>query len=264
MRRVLLIVVAVILVNLPWANDAWVQHQLDGSGVPTTAFVVRHARTHGQNFVSYRFSPSVDPRQHLYDAVVTDRAYRIASTTGRLRATVLRGSPGSNRVDGEVTGSGVIVIAVIGDAIILLLLAFAIRRSRRWSRLRVTRVEGDLVTVMLGGLTLTATLADDPDTAALHPTVGDALRARLFLVASEDVVEGPPLGGVTHLGGAEYRIAGRVHAMTPVRTELVLDNGYVLSVVGDDVEHVAEVRGPAVVVGTLVLSAVASAQQRRE
>lgn len=256
MRRVLLVLVAAILVNLPWANDAWVQHRLDDSGVSTTAFVVKHARAHGQNFVSYRFSRAVDPGQHLYDAVVTDRSYRLATTTGRLQATVLRGSPGSNRVEGEVTGSAVIVIAAIGDAIILVLLGFAIRRRRRWSRLRVTDVDGELVTVRLGGLVLTAMLSDDPDTAALHPAVGDALRARLFLVASEDVVEGPPLGEVTHLGHAEYRVAGRVRATSPVRTELVLDNGYVLSIVGDDIDHVAEVRGPAAAVGRLVLSAL--------
>lgn len=255
MRRVLLIVVAVVLVNLPWANDAWVQHRLDDSGVPTTAFIVKHARTHGQNFVSYRFSRAVDPRQHLYDAVVTDRAYRTATTSGRLTATVLRGSPASNRVEGEVTGSAVIVIAAIGDAIILVLLGFAIRRSRRWSRLRVTGVDGELVTVMLGGLALTAALSDDPDTAVVHPAVGDSVRASLFLVATEDVVEGPPLGEITPLGGADYRIAGRVRATGPVRTELILENGYVLPVVGEDVDHLAEVRGPAVAVGRLMLSA---------
>ena len=255
MRRVLLAIVAVILVNLPWANDAWVQHRLDSSGVPATAIIVRHTHAHGQNFVSYRFSPGVDPQQHLYDAVLTDRAYRLASTTGRLPATVLKGSPGSNRVEGEVTGPQVIVIAAIGDAIILLLLGFTIRRTRRWSRLRVLALDGELIRLRLGDLELTAELADDVDTAALRPIVGSTLRACLYLAATEDVVEGPPLGEIVPLGGADYRIAGRVRSSDPARTELALDNGYVLVVVGDAVDHVAEVGGPAVAVGRLMLAA---------
>lgn len=255
MRRVLLAVVALVLVNLPWANDAWVQHRLDTSGVPTTAIVVKHTHAHGQNFVSYRFSPAVDPHQHLYDAVLTDRAYGVASTTGRLAATVLPGSPGSNRVEGEVTGPQVIVIAAIGDAIILLLLGVTVRRSRRWLRLRVIAVDGELVTLQLGGLEVTAELADDADTVALRPAAGGRLRGSLYLAATEDVVEGPPLGEVVPLGGADYRIAGRVRSVGPAHTDLALDNGYVLPVLGDDVDHVAEVRGPGVAVGRLMLAA---------
>ncbi|MGN6160236.1 MAG: hypothetical protein ACTHOG_00880 [Marmoricola sp.] len=114
MRRIVLAAVAVILVNLPWAHDAWIQHRLDTSGVHATATIVEHSHRRGQNFVSYRFPTAIDPRQHLYDAVVSDQAYRAAVATGHLPATILRGSPGSNRLQGEVTGSQVIVIAVLG------------------------------------------------------------------------------------------------------------------------------------------------------
>lgn len=256
MRRIVLAVVAILLVNLPWAHDAWVQHQLDSSGIHTSVTVVHHTEKRGQNFISFRFSPSVDPKQHLYDAVVDGHAYRKATTTGHLGATFLQGSPASNRVEGEVTGSQVIVIAVIGNAIILLILGFVIRRRRRWSRLRVTSVDGELVTFSLGDMELTAELADDADTlATVKPVVGGVLRAALSLVPSEDVVAGPPLGEVTHLGGAEYRIAGRVRSMSSTHTDLALDNGYVLLVRGDEVDHDAEVRGPALAVGRLVLAA---------
>lgn len=255
MRRFVLAVVAVVLVNLPWAHDAWIQHELDASGVHTTATIVEHTHKSGQNFVSYHFSRSIDPRQRLFDAVVSDRAYREASTTGRLSATVLKGSPASNRVDGEVTGSQVIVIAAAGDAIIALVVGFIVLRRRRWSRFRVISVEDDLVTLMLGRLELTAQLADDPDTRArIHPVLGARIRGVLYLQPSEDVVEGPPLGEVTQLAGAEYRIAGRVRSLSATSTDLALDNGYVLPVCGDEVDHQAELRGPAVAIGRLILA----------
>jgi len=255
MRRVVLAVLAVILVNLPWAHDAWIQHRLDASGVPTVATVVAHTHHDGRNFISYRFSRTVDPQQHLYDAVVTDQAYRDAVSTGRLSATVLKGSPSSNRVVGEVTGSQVVVIAAVGDAIIALVLGFSLLRRRRSGRLRVVAVEDDLVTVAVGRLELIARLADDPASRALAPTVGSTLKAVLYLVPEDDIDEGPPLGEVEHLGGSEYRIAGRVRATTPVRTELMLDNGYVVVVASDEVAHLAELRGPAQVTGHLLLAA---------
>jgi hypothetical protein len=255
MRRVVLAVVAVILVNLPWAHDAWVQHQLDTSGVHTTATIVQHSHKRGQNFVAFRFSKSIDPKERLYDAVVTDRAYQEAISTGRLPATVLKGSPASNRVEGEVTGSQVIVIAAVGDAIILVLLTFTLLRRRRWSSLRVIGVEDDLVTIKLGRLELTAELADDADTRArLRPVAGSSVRGVLYLVPDDDVEEGPPLGEVTHLGGAQYRVAGRVRAVSPTHTDLVLDNGYVLLVTSDEVEQVVELRGPAAATGRLILA----------
>ena len=255
MRRVVLAVLAAILVNLPWAHDAWVQHQLDASGIHTTATIVNHTHKGGQNFVSFRFSRAVDPKQHLYDAVVSDQAYRDASATGHLPATVLKGSPASNRVEGEVTGSQVVVIAAVGDAIIALLLAFTLMRRRRWTRFRVIAVDGDLVTFNLGRLELTAELADDPDTrATIRPAAGVKIRGALYLVPADDVEEGPPLGDVTHLQGADYRIAGRVRALTSTRTDLVLDNGYVLPVVSDEVAHTADLRGPAVATGRLILA----------
>lgn len=255
MRRVVLAVLAVILVNLPWAHDAWVQHRLDSSGVHTTATIVEHTHQRGQNFVSFRFSKAIDPRQHLYEAVVSDRAYAQAGATGRLPATVLMGSPASNRVEGEVTGSQVIVIAAVGDAIIALLVSVTLMRRRRWSRFRVIGVEGDLVTFRLGRPELTAQLADDPHTrASIQPIVGAWIHGVVYLEPSDDVVEGPPLGEITHLGGAEYRIAGRVRSLNATSTDLALDNGYVLLVYGDEVAHVAELRGPAVATGRLILA----------
>ena len=255
MRRVILAALAVILVNLPWAHDAWIQHQLDSSGVHTTATIVEHTQKSGQNFVSFRFSRAIDPRQHLYDAVVSDQAYREAVTTGRLPATVLKGSPGSNRVEGEQTGFQVIVIAVIGDAIIALLLTFTLWRRRRWSSFRVTAVEGDLVTLTVGNLRLTAEVADDADTRSrIAPTVGARIRGALYLEPLDDVEEGPPLGEVTHLQGADYRIAGRVRSTSATRTDLILENGFVLPIVGDEVTHAVELRGPAVATGRLVLA----------
>ncbi|MGN6160237.1 MAG: hypothetical protein ACTHOG_00885 [Marmoricola sp.] len=139
--------------------------------------------------------------------------------------------------------------------IIALIAGFVILHRRRWSRLRVVAVDGDLVTVTLGDLTVTAELAEDAGSQALRPEPGRALRAALHLVPSEDVEEGPPIGHVTQLTGPDYRVAGRVRATSPTHTDIVLENGYVLRVVGGEVAHSAELRGPAEVMGRLTMSA---------
>lgn len=255
MRRAVIAVIAVILVNLPWANDAWVQHRIDSSGVRVQATVVKDAQRQGNDFLSYRLPRSIDPKQHLFGVQVTPSAYRQAVASGHIAARVVPGNPNDNRLDGQVTGSLVTVVAAVGDAIILLLLYVSMRRRRRWTRFKVTAAEGDVITVTTGGEQLILQLADDPDTmSAIHPTVGATVRGALYLVPRDDVVEGPPIGEITHLRGPEYRIAGRVRSVNDVRTDVLLENGFLMPVVSDEVEHHAELRGPATATGILMLA----------
>lgn len=255
MRRVVLAVIAIVLVNLPWANDAWIQHRLDTSGKTVVVTVKDESHKNGEYFVSYWLPKNVDIKHTLYGVQVSEETYQKALDKQPLTARVLPGTPNENRLEGQVTGSIVIVIAVIGDAIILLLLYFSIRRSRRWTRLKVTAVEDDLVTAMSNGEQLTFQLADDPDTRALiHPVVGATIRGTLYLVPHDDVVEGPPIGEITHIEGSDYRVAGRVRAVTNARTDILLENGFLMPVLNDEVEHEAELRGPATATGTLMLA----------
>lgn len=256
MRRVVFAVIAVVLVNLPWANDAWVQHQISSSGVDVQATVVKDAQKHGDNFLSYRLPASTDPQQHLYGVQVSAQAYRDAVASGHITARVVPGSPGKNTPRGQTTSPLVYVIAAIGDAIIALLLGVAVIRRRRWTRFTVKAVDDDLLTVETGSTELTVRLAEDPETQKrIHPAIGARIRGVLYLVPDQDVVEGPPIGEITHLEAATYRIAGRVRAVSPVRTDVMLENGYVMAVIGDEVEHEAELRGAVTATGTLLLAA---------
>lgn len=247
MRRVILSLVAVVLVNLPWANDAWVEHRIDSQGVHVTATVVKDAQKHGDNFVSYRLPKKFDPKQTLYGVQVSKSAYTAAVSRGTIEAQVIPGHPNDNRLQGQVTGSLVYVIAGVGNAIVAIVLGSVLLRRRRWTRFAVTAVEGDLVTVRTGSDTLTVVLEEPP-------AVGTKLRGSLHLVPSEDVVEGPPIGEVTHLEGARYRIVGRAKKVGPTQTDITLENGVVLPAISDEVEHEAELRGPVLAVGTLVLN----------
>ncbi|HWU32454.1 MAG TPA: hypothetical protein VN108_06250 [Marmoricola sp.] len=255
MRRVLLAIVAVVLVNLPWANDAWVQHRLDSSGKTVPVTVKDESRKNGESFVSYWLPKDVDPKHHLYGVQVSEETYQRAVDKQPLTARVIPGSPNDNRLEGQVTGSIVIVIAAVGDAIIALLLLMSIRRHRRWRQFKVVSVEDDIVTAMTGGEQLTFQLADDQDTLSrLRPGVGATIRGELYLVPRDDVVDGPPIGEITHLRGPEYRMAGRARAVSAVRTDILLENGFVMPVIGDEVRHEAELRGPATATGTLMLA----------
>jgi len=255
MRRFVLAVIAVVLVNLPWANDAWVQHRIDADGVDVQATVVKDAQKHGDNYLSYRLPPEIDADQRLYGAQVSAQAYEAARATGTITARVVKGSPQDNRLEGQVTGSLVVVIAVVGDIIIALLLAVATWRRRRWRTFVVVKVDDDELTVRSGGDELVVQVAEDEETLRkVTAVVGAKFRGVLSLIPAEDLVEGPPLGEFTHVEGSTYRIAGRVRAMSTIHTDVLLENGYVLRVLSDEVEHEGEMRGPVATSGTLVLS----------
>lgn len=257
MRRVLLAVIAVILVNLPWANDAWVQHRLDTSGKTVVVTVKSESHKSGEYFISYWLPKTIDPAHHLYGVQVSKATYEKAKQVPSqpITARAIPGSPNDNRLEGQVTGSIVIVIAVVGDAIIALLLFVSFRRRRRWTQFKVITREDDVVTGRANGEKLTFQLADDPDTVSrIRPEVGTTIRGQLYLVPRKDVVEGPPIGEITHLQGPEYRIAGRARAVSTVRTDILLENGFLMPVISDEVGHEAELRGAASATGTLMLA----------
>ena len=237
-----------VLINLPWVHETWVGHRIDAQGRDVEAVVTEHRTVKDRHFVEFKLPKEVDPAQHSYTARIDTEHFDAAASSSRLGVRVVPGHPADNRPDGEVGGGVFAVAAVIGDAI-LFLFAFVIWvRRRRWSRRRVTAIDADLVTFEMADLTLTA----QAQPALLDGlVVGSRLAGVLVLRAESDVQPAAPVGAVEHLGGARYRMRGRVRDVSRTRTDLLLDNGYVLRVQSGEHRNRADLREPAEVTGTL-------------
>ena len=119
--RVLVVLVAVFLVNLPAAHQAWTDHQLATAGRDVEATVLEARAINGRNLVDYRLPEDVDPAGNRFSASIDAEAFRRARASHRLAVRVIPGRPGANRPAGEVSSPLFLVAAAGADAILLLI-----------------------------------------------------------------------------------------------------------------------------------------------
>ena len=129
--RLLVVLVAVFLVNLPAAHQAWTDHQLDGHGVDVEATVLEARTINGRHLVDYRLPRAVDPEGRRFSASLDDETYTHARDSHRLAVRVLTGHSGANRPAGEVSSPLFVVAAAGADAILLLIAGAWLYRRRR-------------------------------------------------------------------------------------------------------------------------------------
>jgi hypothetical protein len=248
MRRLLLVLVAAVLVNLPWAHETWVGHRIDSAGRDVTAELVEHRTVGERHFVRFRLPAAVDPGRASYSARVDEAHYDRAVASGTVQVRVVSDHPAYNRPAGEVGSAVFAVVAVLGDVVLLLVAGALWWRRRRWAVRRVSAIDGDLVTFTLGPLTLTARA----DPALLDGlAVGGRLAGILSLRAETDLLPAGPLAGLDRVDGARYRATGRVAVVSRAHADLELDGGYLLRVRTTGVRNRADLRELAAVTGTL-------------
>lgn len=250
MLRALALVAVVVLVNLPVIHETWTDHRIDSSGRDVEAVVVKARSPGGRHLVDYRLPSSVDPAGTTYSSHVDDDAYALARDTDRLGVRYVPGDPSLNRASGEVPSRLLAVIAVLGDAVLLGVLALLLARGRRWRR-QVVDVDGDLVRFTMAGRTLVCATSDD---LAAGLSAGDLLRGSLRLEAGGHIEVGVPVAVLEQVGGAEYFARGRVVDVERNLLKLQLDDGFVLPVRIGDWRNRADYRDHAEVRGTLVLT----------
>lgn len=242
-----MLLVAVLLVNLPWVHDAWVEHRISSAGHTVDARVVAASAGQGRYLVGYRVPGS----RRTFTARVEPAVYRRAVRSRQLPVRVVPGSPAENRPVGEVRSSFFVVVAAVGDALVLVILALGWSRRRRRGRRVVVRVEGDLVTLTVGGHELTAVA---PQSWADRRTPGEAVDAALHLEASGDQLPCLPVSEVHQDDGARYRLRGRVVDADGEHVLLRLDDGLVLDVRPGGYRNRADLGEYAEVTGRLVLT----------
>jgi hypothetical protein len=129
MRRVLALVVAAVLVNLPWAHETWVDHRIDSAGRGVRATLVAHRDVGDRHFVSYRLPADLDPGKRTFSARLDRAHYDAAVAADSVRVRVVPSHPTYNRPVGEVGGDVFLVAAVVGDVVLLGVIAMLWWRS---------------------------------------------------------------------------------------------------------------------------------------
>jgi len=134
--RVLLFVVVAVLVNLPYAQERWTDHQVETKGIDVVAVVVNQRELNDKYLVDYLLPEDVDPAKTVYSAAVDLPTYENAVASERMAVRVVKGNPDANRPLGLVPSSFFTLIAVVADLVLVAIALGAWWRRRnpgRWA-----------------------------------------------------------------------------------------------------------------------------------
>jgi len=146
---VVLGVVVLALVNLPLLHSTWLEQRVERSGVDVRAEVVGDQVEGGRSFVGFVLPDEIEGEllsdgERGWTVEVTDEARLTAVADGELTVRVLPDNPSAYSVEGQVRGSGALVVTLVAD-VVLLLVVLLLWRFRRRVRPQLTLVaNGDV------------------------------------------------------------------------------------------------------------------------
>jgi hypothetical protein len=132
--RVIVVVLAVLVINLPYGLYKWQQHRVTTSGDEVTATVLEVRDRGDQADVAFRFPASLDDDQKARSVRVQRSVGDQAESTGQIDVKVLDGNPDVYHVDGEVQGQGGLILTLVADALVLLMVLLSWRLGGRIRR----------------------------------------------------------------------------------------------------------------------------------
>ncbi|MET0999074.1 MAG: hypothetical protein ABWX73_10195 [Marmoricola sp.] len=251
MRQAAVVLVALFLVNLPFAHQALTDRRIEQSGEEVEATLVASRAIDDSFLVEYRLPRDVDPERRRFSAQVDAATWEAARESDVLAVLVVPGRPADNRPVGEVPNHLFGFVAVAADVVLLVVVgAWWWRRGRR-SRLEVLEVQGDEVSLRADGRTLTARV---PAARASRLRPGAHVRGAFHLLAEEDLLPGAPASGLEQVSGSSYVVRGQVVDAREGRARLELDDGFRLEVQTGPHRIRADVRDSTAVRGTLWFS----------
>lgn len=133
-RRILLVVVALLVINVPWLVHEWQLHRAATDGVRVEATVVGLSRAGDNAVVEFRLPASVDSSQQTRTAVIDAASAASAAQTRQIGVRVLAGHPAVFQVDGQVRSRGAALVTLTADLLVLLLIALSLRLGGRIRR----------------------------------------------------------------------------------------------------------------------------------
>jgi hypothetical protein len=251
-RRVLVLLFAVFLVNLPFVHETWTDRQIDQHGVEVQATVIDSQVSGGHYLLDYRLPRSVDPKQSRFSARVDRPTYERARETKALLVRVVPDKPEANQPEGAVTSHLFGVVALLGDLVLLLVGLALYRRWRQSSQHVVVEVRGDDVVLESAAGQVTVV---GPDGWAQRVRVGQRVTGGLHLATDEEVVTGSVVGGLEQVRGASYVVRGRVLDARAGELTLELYDRSRLRVETGSHRIRADIRDPTEIHGTLCFTA---------
>jgi hypothetical protein len=206
-RRLVLLLFVLFLVNLPVVSQHLAERKLDREGRDVVATVVDSTRRNGHDYLDYRLPRNIDARGTRYSAEVDAATYQQARSTHQLAVRVVPDEPRTNRPVGTRAGHTFQVIAALGDVVMLAIAWLWWRRRRRWHRFEVLDVGPGEVRLRgaVGDLTAAA-----PESWTRRARVGSHVSGGYHFVAEQDLYAGPAVGGLEQRSGATYVVSGRV------------------------------------------------------
>jgi len=132
--RVFLIVLALLVINVPYALYSWQQHRVATSGDKVTATVVAVHEAGDDSDVAFRLPASVDDEQKTRSVRVHRDVAVEAERTQQIEVRVLDGNPDAFHVDGQIRGWGGLILTLVADALILLMILLSWRLGGRIRR----------------------------------------------------------------------------------------------------------------------------------
>ena len=132
--RVILVLLALLVINVPYGLYEWQQHRVRTSGDEVTATVLGVRDKGDQADLSFLFPKSVDDKQKTRTVTVDRAVADEAARTHQVDVRVLDGNPDAFHVDGQVHGWGGLILTTVADALILLMILLSWRLGGRIRR----------------------------------------------------------------------------------------------------------------------------------
>jgi hypothetical protein len=119
--RVVVVVLALVVINVPYAVFQWQQHRVATDGDEVVASVVSVHKAGDDIDVAFRLPRSVDEGQKARVVRVHRDVGLAAARTQQLEVRVLHGNPDVYHVEGQVNGWGGLILTLVADALVLLM-----------------------------------------------------------------------------------------------------------------------------------------------
>jgi hypothetical protein len=132
--RVILVVLALLVINVPYGFYLWQQHRVATSGDEVTATVLAVHEAGDAYDITFRLPASVDDEQKTRSVRVHSDVAVEAERTHQLDVRVLDGNPGVFHVDGQIRGWGGLILILVADAFILMMILLSWRLGGRIRR----------------------------------------------------------------------------------------------------------------------------------
>src|SRR5262249_21467236 len=144
-RRILLVAIALLVINVPFLVHEWQLHRAATDGIKVQATVLGLSHAGDDAIVSFRLPTSVDPSKDVRTAKIDGATAAASAQTREIGVKVLKGHPSVYQVDGQIRGVGALAVTVTADVLILFLIALSFRLGGRIRRpTLVARALGDV------------------------------------------------------------------------------------------------------------------------